>query len=312
VQAAANTLFFLNIAPFLMQNSTDDDRAFLFSADFSLMSLAIFFGTLVAGGLPTALALRMGVDPESAEAYRAAMFIGVALNLLALVPVWMTREIRWPGPRTTRRFRLRDALHLKAPVAKLMLPNLMVGFAAALLIPYMNLFFKGRFLVDDQTLGRIFAPMELFVALTVMAGPALASRLGKIRTVAFTELASVGFLLVLGFAPLLHVATAAYWIRGALMNMGYPLFAAFVMEQSPHEERGTVNSIMQMAWQVGWIVSPFISAAVQAAVGFSPLFLASALLYGLGAVLTYAFFHAVDQRPAEDGLPVPGDTEIIV
>lgn len=310
VQGTANALYWLNIAPFLAQNSSEEERAFLFSADLGLMTLAGFVGSLVAGGLPAFLARRMGVGPESAEAYRSAMFVGLGLNLLALLPLWLIREARWPGPRKSSRLSLGAILHLEAPVVKLMLPNLIIGFGAALLIPYMNLFFKEQFPIDDRTLGTIFAPRELFLAIASMSGPALALRLGKIRSVVFTELTSLGFLLVIGFVPLLPIATVAFWLRGALMNMGHPLYSAFMMEQTPREERGTVNSIVGVGWRVGWMVGPAISGAVQARAGFAPLFLVTGTLYAVGAGLTYLFFRDAERAPVKAGEAVEGEVKI--
>lgn len=299
VQGVANTLYWMNIAPFLAQNSSEEERAFLFSADWSVATLAFFVGSLIAGGLPAALAVRMGVGSESPEAYRTAMFMGMGLNVIALLPIWLTREIRWPGPRSAPRPRLRDVFHLK--VVKFALPNLLVGFGAALLIPYMNLFFKDKFSVSDQTLGTIFAPSNLFTAVASMLGPALALRLGKIRSVVFTQLASLSFLLAIGFVPVLPIAVGAFWLRGALMNMGHPLYAAFMMERTPKEERGAVNSIVQMAWQFGWMVGPAISGAVQAGAGFAPLFLTTSTLYALSAGLLYYLFRDAELPVEEEG-----------
>ncbi len=296
VQGVANTLYWLNIAPFLAQNSSEEERAFLFSADWSLATLAGFVGSLIAGGLPAALAVRMGVGPESAPAYRAAMLAGMSLNLLALLPIWLTREARWPGLHTAERPSLGQVLHLKAPVVKLLLPNMMIGFGAALLIPYMNLFFKERFPIDDRALGTIFAPRELFTAVAAMSGPVLALRWGKIRSVVLAQLSSLGFLMVIGFVPVLPIAVVAFWLRGALMNMGQPLYRAFMMEQSPKEERGAVYSVVEMAWQVGWMVGPAISGAVQARAGFTPLFLATGVLYAIGSGLTFAFFRHAERK----------------
>jgi predicted MFS family arabinose efflux permease len=304
-------LVWLNVAPFLTQVSSDEERPFLFSADWSLITLASFVGSLIAGGLPAALARQMSVGAESAQAYRSAMFLGLLLNGMALIPIGMIREVRWPGPRTATRAGLRDIVKLKAPVVRLLLPNMIIGFGAALLMPYLNLFFKERFPIDDRALGSIFAPRDLITALATMAAPALALRLGKIRSVVFSELASLGFLLMMGFVPVLPVAAAAFWIRGALMTMGHPLYSAFIMEQSPPEERGTVNSIVEMAWQVGWMVGPAISGAVQARAGFGPLFLATTVFYTLGAGLTYVFFHDAEHKPVEAGLPALVETGIM-
>jgi MFS family permease len=300
VQGVANTLYWINIAPFLAQNSSEEERPLLFSADFGLMTLASFVGSLIAGGLPAYMAGRIDAGPESAEAYRAAMLVGLGLNALALAPIWMIREVRWPGPRTRSRVSLGNIFHLKAPVIKFVLPQLVLGFGAALLIPYLNLFFKEQFPIDDRALGTIFAPRDLFTAVATMAGPALALRLGKIRSVVFTQLASLGFLLIVGFVPVLPIAAFAFWLRGALMNMGHPLFSAFMMEQTPEEERGTVNSIFQMSWQVGWMVGPVISGAVQERAGFAPLFLTTSTLYALSTALIHVFFRDTEPAPGAE------------
>ena len=82
-------------------------------------------------------------------------------------------------------------------------------------------------------------------------------------------------------------------------------------EQSPPEERGTVNSIVEMAWQVGWMVGPAISGAVQIRAGFGPLFVATTVFYTLGAGLTYLFFHDAERKPVEAGLPALVETGIM-
>lgn len=304
VQGLANTLYWININPFLMQNSSEEERAFLFSVSFGLMPLAGFVGSLVAGGLPAALAGRMGVGAESAQAYRTAMYMGLGLNLVALAPIWLIREVRWPGPRATPAPNLKSIFRLKAPVLKLLLPQLVIGFGAALLVPYLNLFFKDRFPINDQTLGTIFAPSQLITAIASLAGPTLALRWGKIRSVAFTQAASLGFLLVLGFVPVLPIAAVGFWLRAALMNMGQPLYFAFCMEQSPKEEQGTVNSFVNMAWQVGWVVGPAVSGVVQERAGFTPLFVATGTLYALSTILTHTFFKDAERASKEVGAPV--------
>jgi MFS family permease len=81
------------------------------------------------------------------------------------------------------------------------------------------------------------------------------------------------------------------------MNMGHPLFSAFMMEQTPEEERGTVNSIYQMSWQVGWMVGPAISGAVQTRAGFAPLFLTTGVFYTLSTISIYVFFHDAEALP---------------
>jgi MFS family permease len=180
----------------------------------------------------------------------------------------------------------------KARTIKLSLPNLLLGFGAAILIPYMNVFFREQFAISDQTLGILFSLSSLLVGVGSIIGPRLADALGsKIRAVVLTQGSSLVFLFLIGFAPALWLAAVGYLLRGVLMNMAVPLFNAFAMEQVDESEQATVNSLKETAWQVGWAVGPYISGLVQERYGFTPLFIVTGVLYAFSTLMTWGYFH---------------------
>ncbi len=122
------------------------------------------------------------------------------------------------------------------------------------------------------------------------------------RTVVLGQGASLVFLLLIGFSPWPWLSMIGFLARGALMNMVAPLFDAFALEQSHESEHGAINSIRNVAWNVGWTVGPYISGIIQQRYGFSPLFVSTAILYGLGISLTWIFFRP---HTIEEPLPVP-------
>src|SRR5262245_51980524 len=67
------------------------------------------------------------------------------------------------------------------PLLCLLIPPLLISFGAALLIPYLNLFFKQRFDIADTTLGAIFAALNVSIGVAALLGPAISMRIGKIR-----------------------------------------------------------------------------------------------------------------------------------
>jgi len=77
------------------------------------------------------------------------------------------------------------------------------------------------------------------------------------------------------------------------------------MEQTPERERGAVNSVMQLMWEVGWTVGPYLSGVVQARYGFAPLFISTATLYGIAIGLTWVFFRSAEQPPVPVPTPQP-------
>lgn len=193
-------------------------------------------------------------------------------------------------PHTPGMFEALFAALRNPVVLKLMLPMLLVGFGAALLIPYLNLFFKDRFGISDLALGLIFAVMDIGTGLAMLATPLVSGRLGKMRAIVLTRVLALPFLILIGLSPWLPLTVAAAFLRVVLANMSNPLYDAFAMEQSPEALRPIVIGLLSASATVGWIIAPPISTAIQAQFGFGPLFVATTLLYSIAAGLVWHWF----------------------
>jgi MFS family permease len=318
VLGMGNELFNISAAPFMMENSGERERTLLFSTSFGLSALSGFVGSLVGGQLPHWMSSVFVLTPDTAPAYGAALLVSPALNLLAMLPLlWMreaalpTWKLRWVVPNARlvalaaedvwRQLKAAPVLtwrglRQKQVIVKLLAPNAIISVGAALLIPYMNVFFRERHHVPDGTLGVIFALSSVVTGLATLAAPLLAQRWGKVRSVALAEAASLPFLLIIGFAPSLPLVVLAFWFRGALMNLGGPIYSAFTMEHVTKAERATVNAFSSVTWNIGWAVCPYLSGVIQQQWGFGPLFVMTSALYGLAAALTYVFFAASELK----------------
>ena len=120
---------------------------------------------------------------------------------------------------------------------------------------------------------------------------------GKVRAIVATQSASLAFLLLAGFAPTLWLSSVGFLLRAALMNMASPLYSAFCMERTPEQHQGFVNSILNLSWNLGWAVGPYVSGVVQDRYGFTPLFIATSVLYGVASLLTWGFFKDAENVP---------------
>jgi MFS family permease len=221
IMGVANSLYFLSMAPFMMKASGEKERTLLFSLNFGLTTLSGVVGNLLAGQLPAWFSAGLGVGAESAAAYQAVLVAAIFGGGLSLLPVWLIREVRWPGLRREPPISLQDLRNLIRPgVLHMALPNIIIGFGAATLIPCLALFFKATYAVGDGALGLLYSLGALTTGVATVIGPRLAGRLGsKVKAVVFTQGASVAFLLVLGFAPFFWLSAAAFLVRGALMNI---------------------------------------------------------------------------------------------
>jgi predicted MFS family arabinose efflux permease len=195
----------------------------------------------------------------------------------------------------------RDLAREPIPLLKLLASPALISVGAALLIPYLNLFFRQRFVVDDQLLGAIFAGLGVCTGAAALAAPRLSARLGRIHTVVLTQALALPFLVLLGWAPWLGLAVGAALARAALFNMGVPLYDAFALERSDPAARPTVIALINGAYSLGYAVAPLISVRVQASYGFGPLFAATAVCYALAVLAKYWFFmrapHYTDVPP---------------
>ena len=291
---AAGQLYFLSQAPFMMKTSDDKSRDMLFSLSFGMIPLANTLGNFLAGYLPRAFAGWFRLTTQ-ASAYQAVLLFSVLASFLVLVPIAFIHEPKSSGMQQPAQAKLpKPSLWktLSRPLTlKLALPNLAIGFGAATLIPYLNVFFSERYHMSDSALGMLFGVGSLATGLGCIIGPRLVGNLGgKVRTITLGQAVSLVFLLIMGFSPWPWLAVVGFIVRGALMNMVSPLFDAFALEQSHESEHGAVTSIRNLAWNVGWTVGPYASGLVQQRWGFAPLFINTAVMYGIGITLTWIFF----------------------
>ncbi len=290
-----NSLYFISQAPFMMKSSDKENRSLIFSLNFGLNTLAGSVGNLFAGQLPGWFGNLLNVSPESATAYQFVLLTAVFFGIFALIPLFFIKEEK-KIPQTGSPTEINQITILKSVVTKsltwkLVLPEMLLGFGAAITIPYMNLYFSKTFAASSQSLGVLFSISSLVVGVGSIIGPKLVSVFrSKIKVVVLTQSSSLVFLLILAFTPLYWIASVAFLLRGMLMNMAVPLYNAFCMENVNEQEQGVVNSLISNSWTMGWAIGPVISGFIQARFGFSPLFIVTAVIYLFSISFTWIFF----------------------
>ena len=168
------------------------------------------------------------------------------------------------------------------------------------MIPFLNIYVQEKFGLDLAQLNAVFALTSLGTVVAILLQPRLARRFGQITSVVIVQGASIPFLVVLGFSPILWTVILAMAVRNSLMNAGNPIFNAFAMEQVSPVERATLAAAMSVLWQIGWVIGGIWYAALQATVGFdlgyAINFLTIITLYTIATCLYWVWFRHVDQR----------------
>ncbi len=280
----------VTMGPFLMENSNEKERTYLFSFSSGLQTGSAFIGNWIGGYLPTWMASLQSTSPTSSTAYGWSLAAIAGGAVFGLIPLLF---LRTPRLETAQRSMFAPISYFKGNfglMGKLILPMLVTSFGAGLFMPFMNVFFRTVHHQPDPVIGSMFAWGSLAMGIGLIIAPPLADRFGKIKLVVITQGISIPFLLLLGFAPWYAVSAFAYYVRLALMNMSGPVYQTFVMERVEPKARATVASLVSMASNMGWAFSPTISGWLQVNYGFTPVFAAVVVLYISSVYLYWYFF----------------------
>jgi MFS family permease len=305
ISGVAQSLAGVTMSPFLMENSDEKERTYLFSFGQGLQMTMASVGNWIGGYLPTWMGNAQGAPATSSTAYGSSVFIigiGAALAILPLIFLKSPRIER--GQRAIFapfQYAARNPLLL----TKLILPMLLTSLGAGLIMPFMNVFFRTVHHQPDPVIGTLFAWGSLAMGIGLLAAPPLAERTGKIQLVVITQGLSIPFLILLGFSPIFWIGAATYYVRLALMNMSSPVYQTFVMEHVEPSSRATVASLTSMSWNFGWAFSPTISGWLQVRYGFGPPFIGTIILYTISVVMYWFFFWR--NKPAAVTVPAPSD-----
>ena len=298
VSGLIGTVGWVASAPFMMENSKQEERTYLFSVNWAVMIIMSVIGNYIAGVMPDSfnafLGLSTGLEFGSPIGYRIALAISVGLALVAAFPILLIKE-----KKVVQRQKMIDFLALRnirshQVIAKFMIPTCLIGFGAGFTVPLLNNFFDLRFYATMEQIGIISALGSVTLAVGVLAAPLLSDRLGKVKSVVMCQFSSMPFIMLITLSPNLTLASTAYVTRGALMNMAGPISSALQMELVTEKERATTNGLMIMADNIPRAVTASISGAMMTGSDFYTPFLFTTVTYFIASSLYYAFFRKVE------------------
>lgn len=288
----------VTLGPFLMENSGQQERTYLFSFSLGIQMIAGFAGNWLGGQLPAWMGTAVGVSPTSATAYGLAMAVIGGVASFSIIPLlFIRRPQRDRAGQKNSLSPFQYARQQPVLLLKLIAPMFVTSLGAGLLMPFMNVFYRHEYNASDGLIGGLFAVGSLAMAFGLLLAPPLADRYGKMKIVVLSQALSIPFLAIMGFAPWFGLSAFAYLVRLMLMNMSNPVYQTFVMEQVDEEARATVASLVSMSWNFGWAFSPSVSGWLQVNYGFAPIYLGTMLSYVVAIYLYWRFFGRSAEEP---------------
>lgn len=291
------------VAPFLMANTDDDERQWVFSFNLGLAMTATFLGNSIGGSLPIIYSNIFSFSASDTLAYQWAIGTLALIALTAMLPLFFLKESRHPVTVRETPWHLIRAYGMT--LLPFLLPNLIVGLGAGLMQPFMNLYFRTVYQQSDFVIGLVFAAGAFSMAVAQFIAPPMADKVGKINAVILTQALSIPFLLLLAIGAFIVpgnsssltlwfiIAVSAYNVRLALMNMGNPIYQTFMLEGVPDKVSALAVSLSSISFQFGWFIMPQVSGWLQVhyeELAFVPIFTTVAIFYAIAIVMEMIFF----------------------
>ena len=286
------SLFLPTEQALLPQTVSAKERTSLFARYSLTANLVGAVGALLAG-LPDLLVDRTPVDRT--DALRAMFVLYAALGLVVL---WRYRGLSpaiEPGEGSPSG-PLRESRGVVLRLAALFsLDSLGGGFVVQVLLA---LWLFNRFDLSVATAGVIFFWSGLFSALSQLAAPRLAAKIGLLETAVYTHLAANAFLIATPFMPTLPLAIATLLARSLLSQMDVPVRTSYVMAVVPPAERAAAASVTNVPRSLASAASPLLGGYLLTLTTFGWPLVIGGVLKAVYDVLLLRGFRSL--RPPEE------------
>lgn len=285
-------LFNISVSPFYLRNSTPQVRVYLFTLNSGLNMLAHLVGYLVGGYLPE-IVRHFNHDLSQITLYRTSIML--ALAILFLSNLMFIRIHRVPIPKLKRKFL--DGLHGTdwRVLSKLILPKLCFAFGGGLIVPFLNLYLKERFVFSTKMIGISYALLQMFIFVGIFMTPFLIKKTTHLRFILITAALSIPFMLTMGMTGNVTLVLGCFFMRGMLMNMGSPITSMFEMEHVQEQECVFASAMILFFYHLVYTTSTRIGGHMIENYSFVPTFFTAAMFYGLAIVLYHRFFKREDE-----------------
>ncbi len=263
---------------YLAGRVTDDRR----TRTYAIYNLAaVFAGALGAlvSGVPDRIAHAGGWAPVSVERFA---FVAYGLVGVAVLVLYRSLPSDGTGPRSAdrpgtagRRAALAGSRRIVVQLAALFsIDSAGSGFVVtSLLVLWLHL----RFGLSATQMAAVFFATGLLGACSQLGSPALARRIGMIRTMAYTHIPANLMLIGAAFAPGAPLAIVLLLGRALFAQMDKPARQAFVMAVVPVSERAAAAGVTNVPRSLASAATPLAAGALLSATSFGwPLVIAGA------------------------------------
>lgn len=261
-------------------------------------------GASALGALAVGAPAALGLAPLAG--YRVLLW-AYALAGLALLALFarLSPRVEAPAPAAPRGSWLglsRSRGRVAGLAALFALDAFAGGFVVQGLVAY---WFHLRYGVEPGALGGIFFGTNLLSALSFLAAPAIARRIGLLPTMVVTHLPSNLLLLLVPLMPSLPLAAGVLLARHLLSQLDVPTRQSYTVAVVDPGERAAAAGLTAVARHAAAALAPALAAPTLAVPALGVPFLVAGSLKLLYDLALFAAFRRV-RPPEEEGAAVAG------
>ncbi len=181
----------------------------------------------------------------------------------------------------------------KAVLVRYVVAASIIGLGAGMFIPLMTRWMDLRYGVSDAVSGPVIGISSLMIGLASLAAPAIARRLGVVKSIIATEAVSTVFMFAMPFSPTFVVASGVYTVRTFLMNMANPLQQSLIMGLVTPDERGAASGISSALTRLPNSLSAVVGAGLMDQGMLAEPFYLATVLYIISITIFWFVFGRV-------------------
>jgi MFS family permease len=284
----------VSIYPLIMGAAKKESITYAFGVNFFSSWSALTIGNLLGGYLPK---LFNSYRISLLTSYRLTLIIGTSLILLGLINALKLKITSSHKSQYLNLSKLIKTLKDKKDnkiIYEYLLTAFIIGLAAGLFVPFFNVILKNKFNMDSGSIGAIMALSQIITAFAGFVGPLMSEKMGRVKTVTILNLLSVPFLIIMGITNIVILFLISFLLRNTFINMGEPISSSFILSNIKDDKKIILNSMVSVAFQLGWFIQAPIAGNLMMKFGYSFVFYLAAGIYLLRIVLYYSFFKNAD------------------
>ncbi|MGQ9588648.1 MAG: MFS transporter [Thermoplasmata archaeon] len=287
----SSSLTFPSLSALMSTKTTPRRLKFLFGVQSFSNQIGLTLVTFAGVFAPALLEDNYGI--RESTGYWYVFLVAAACSLTPIYLALRVTETKMPSARLSLAFDSRTRRMLLMYSAQ----NALIGFGAALLIPWFPLVFQYGMSASGTEVALILTLSNVAIAIGWLVVPKFAEARGSVALVSICQIASVVPMLLIPYAPLLLLAAVLYATRSLLMLVPSPVLNAYILNITNERIRSSFMAVSQAAWTLAFSVSEVLAGHIwnEDYTNTEPFFYCAAF-YVVGSLVFFVYFRGIGER----------------